>query len=155
MKEGILKGLKPFIIKYMALLMGICYLANPMHEQISSVFHEISHIFQYPENVIAHEEQNYVDHPKHQNGHHHLATSNHQHILIDLIDSVFNGSDEQNSDEETTPVLVKYDKHISSQYTILPKKFPQIISYNVFWIAQKSKKGFSNLPKEPPQKQSA
>ena len=136
----------------MALLMGICYLANPMHEQIGSVFHEISHVFQYPENVIAHDQQNHVKHLKHQDGHHHLATSDHQHILIDLINSVFDASDEQNPDGDTALVLVKCDKHISSQYIILPKKFPLFTTYNVFWMEQKAKKGFSNLPKEPPQK---
>lgn len=139
----------------MALFMGICYLANPMHEQISSIFHEISHVFQYPEALIAHEHQNYLAHPKHQEGHHLMATSDHHHTLIDLIDSFFNASDEQIPDEDTALILVKYDKHISSQYIILPKRFPLITSYHAFWIEQKAKKGFSNLPKEPPQNLSA
>lgn len=132
--------------------MGVCYLANPVHQQISSVFHEISHALESPETVLSHPQQKDHSHDAHEEGAHRLAANDHRHKLLDFMNSIFNASDEQNSDDETALILIKCDKHISSQQSILPKLFPLITSHYPFGMEQKVKKGFFNLPKEPPQR---
>lgn len=151
MKQKSEKGLKPFVLKYMALLMGICYLANPMHEQISGVFHEISHVLESPEAILSHVQQSEHGHGAHEDGEHRLASDDHQHDLLDFLDAIFSASDKQHPEDDVALILIKCDKHISSQHIILPKIFPLVTSHNSLMVAQKVKKGFLNLPKEPPQ----
>jgi len=153
------KGLKPFVLKYMALFMGICYLANPLHQQIGSVFHEISHVLESPEAIAAHANGGHHDyevhgHDNHKATEHGMASTDHQHDLLDLIDAIFDASDEQNPEDQTALILIKCDKHISSQHYILQDILPLSTSHNPFLVEQKVKKGFLNLPKEPPQRPS-
>lgn len=135
----------------MALLMGICYLANPMHQQIGTVFHEISHLLEAPEAILSHSQQADHDHGTHENGEHRLASTDHQHVLLDLMVSIFDASDEQNSDDDTALILIKWDKHISSQHIILPKIFSFNTAQNINAVEQKVKIGFLAHPEEPPQ----
>ncbi len=136
----------------MALLMGICYLTNPMHREIRTVFHEISHLLEAPETLLSHHSHSTGhDHDNHEDGEHTLVTANHQHTLLDVMDSIFDASDEQNTEDDTALVLIKCDKHISSQYVILPKTFPFITSQNTSALEQKVKIGYLVHPEEPPQ----
>lgn len=151
MNENLGKGLKPFILKYMALIMGICYLANPMHRQISSVFHEISHVLESPDAILTHPQQANHDHRTHKNGEHRLANTDHQHILLDLMDSILDASDDQHPEDDTALILIKCDKHIGSGLSTLPKKIPITTSQNTIAVEQKVKIGYLDHPEEPPQ----
>lgn len=153
------KGLKPFLIKNMALFMGICYLANPLHQQIGGLFHEISHVLQSPEAVASHPNGGHHDFEVHDHGNqkagvHRLASTDHHHDLLDLIDAIFDASDAQNPDGQTALILIKWDKHIGSQHYIPRHLFPLTTSNNPSMVERKVKKGFLNLPKEPPQRTS-
>lgn len=139
------KGLKPFFIKYMALLMGICYLATPFHKQIASVFHEISHLIEAPENIPGHpgpvagannhaeEWQSHTlvsgndhghdddyrvlasDDHGHGEEHHVLASDDHEHGILAVIVSIFDASEEHGTPDDSVPVPTKFDKHLASQ----------------------------------------
>ncbi len=136
----------------MALLMGICYLANPMHKQIRTVFHEISHLLEAPNILLSHQSHS-IDHNHdyHEDGEHTLVTADHQHTLLDLMDCIFEASDEQNTEDDTALILIKCDKHNSSRYIILPKTFPFTTSQNTNAVEQKVKIGYLDHPEEPPQ----
>ena len=157
MNEKLKKGLKPIVLKYMALLMGICYLANPVHNQIENVMHEISHVLQSPQNIVSHaiQGEHIHGHGFHQHGEHRLTKTEHQHKILDLIGTVFDASDSDNSENETPMTVTKCDKHISSQLVILPRIFSIITSHECFITILKVEKGFLNFPKEPPQLLSA
>lgn len=139
----------------MALLMGICYLANPMHRQISSVFHEISHVLESPEAILSHPHQADHNHGIHEDGEHHFAATDHQHGLLDLMDSIFDASDEQHPEDDTALPLTKCDKHIGSRHLILPELFPFTTSQNSIAGEQNVKRGYLSHPEEPPQRVSA
>jgi len=152
MSENSPKGLKPFAIKFMALCMGICYLANPMHEQIRTAFHEISHLLEAPKTPLSHHSHGTGhDYDDHEGGEHTMVTADHQHTLLDLMDSIFDASDEQNPEDDTVLLLIKCDKHISSQYVIQPKIVPLTTSQNTKAVEQKVKIGYLAHPEEPPQ----
>ncbi|MDT7827319.1 hypothetical protein RQM65_01410 [Pricia sp. S334] len=155
MKKETKKGSKPFLLKYMALLIGICYLANPMHRQISSVFHEISHVLESPETFLSHPHAADHDHGIHGDNEHRSVTTDHRHHLLDLIDSVFRASDEQHPGDDTALILIKWDNHIGSQRVILLKIVPLATSQNSIVIEQKVKTGYFTPPEEPPQSISA
>lgn len=143
----------------MALFMGICYLANPLHQQIGNVFHEISHVLESPEALASHPNSGHHDlevhdHANYKAGAHRLASTDHRHDLLDLIDAIFDASDAQNSDEQTVLILIKWDKHISSQHYVLRHLFPLTTSHNPSMVERKVKKGFLILPKEPPKRTS-
>lgn len=136
----------------MAMFMGICYLANPMHQQINSVFHEISHLLEAPNTLVSHQSDQMDNHHEyHEGGEHTLATADHRHTLLDLIDSIFDASDTQHPEDDTALILIKYDKHISSRYLILPKIFSFTTSQNTDAVEQKVKIGYLAHPEEPPQ----
>lgn len=137
--------------------MGICYLANPMHQQIRTVFHEISHLLKAPETLLSHPSHNTGyshstghGHDYHEDGEHTMVTADHQHTLLDLMDSIFDASDEQHPEEDTALLLIKCDKHISSRHVILPKSFPLITSQNTNAMEQKVKIGYLAHPEVPP-----
>ncbi len=132
------------------MLMGICYLANPLHDQIRTVFHEISHLLEAPDPLLPHHSHS-TGHGHNEDGEHILITTDHQHTLLDLMDSILGVSDEQNPHDDTALILIKWDKHISSQYAILPKTFPFTTSQNTKAVEQKVKFGYLAHPEEPPQ----
>lgn len=151
------KGLKPFAIKSMALLMGICYLANPLHEQIRTVFHGISHLVDAPGTILDHppfsnpHEHGLQEHGLHQSGEHRLASKDHEHTVLDLIDSLFDTSDKQDPENDTLLPILKWDKHITSSTYTLPHIHPIATSQKHLAMEQKVRKGYAALPDEPPQ----
>jgi len=152
MSENLGKGLKPFAIKFMALFIGICYLANPMQQQIRTVFHEIAHLLEAPEILLSHHTHSTAhSHDNHEEGEHALVTADHQHTLLDWMDSIFDASDDRHSEDDTVLLLIKCDKHLGSQGIILPKIVPLTSSQNSIAIAQKAKTGYLAPPEEPPQ----
>lgn len=140
----------------MALFIGICYLANPMQQQIRTVFHEIAHLLVAPETLLSHHSHSTAhSHDNHEEGEHTLVTADHQHTLLDLMDSIFDASDDRHSEDDTVLLLIKWDKHLDSQRIILPKTFPLTTSQNFLAMEQKVKIGYLSHPEEPPQVVSA
>lgn len=135
----------------MALLMGICYLANPLHQQIRTVFHEISHLVESPETLPTHHSHT-NDHNQgaHEHSEHHMVASDHRHTLLDLMDSLFDVSDEQNTEDDTVLTHIQWDKHISSPKYMLPQIIPIITSQDNLAVEQKVRIGYLALPDEPP-----
>ncbi len=130
MIEGFTKGLKPKLIKHMALLVSICYLVNPLQQQISMVLHEISHDLEFPHYVMSHETNLNTNSEIHLKHSHHVVTSDHEHNLIDFIDTLFQGLDESNPSNDSLFTEIKWDKHISSYGLKLPGNFKIIMANN-------------------------
>ena len=151
------KGLKPFVLKYMALFMGICYLTNPLHEQIRTVFHQISHIVESPGTILSHpSDLTNHKHSIHQDHeHHHVATDqvqHHEHKFLDLMQSLFGASDGEHPENDTLLPPIKWDKHISSQDFILPQPIVLSTTSRDYGAIEKNvRKGYLALLYEPPQ----
>ena len=119
MQSKLKKGLKPFFLNYLAMFIGICYLANPLQNQISTVFHEISHVLEIPDNLLSHEttlNHGTISHYYHE---HNNLDDNHRHTIIDFLDAIFDASGNNEPSEESLPIDIKFDKHITTRnYTI-------------------------------------
>lgn len=149
-KRNIIKGYKPIVIKYLALFIGVCYLANPLQSQVGSIFHEISHIFEAPDTPIGHstasDKQNVVHHYQE----HTHSDNQHEHTLIDMLNSIFNATDD-GSQEESVLVEVKFDKHISTDQYLIHKIYSKEKSFNFISKENNLIKGHFSILEEPPQ----
>lgn len=147
MPIGFKKGLKPLFIQRLALLVGICYLMNPLQQEIKSAFHTISHALEVPNSVIGHHSnsENDINH-----GHfeHETADIQHDHSFIDLLDSVFLASNESNDSDDS--ILVKIDKHLTVYQFQLLDNLAIVESSNYWSIKEKLKSGYFKNQKEPP-----
>ncbi|AYN68428.1 hypothetical protein D1013_14070 [Euzebyella marina] len=141
--------MKEQLVKYVALAIAVCYLANPMHEHITEFFHDTTHFFESPETIINHHSFD----KSHSHGvHEHVGHNNsHEHNLIGLLNSIFESSDEdQGHNHDSIMTFLKYDKHITASIDFLSFTLilitPPVFKSN----SDKIKKGF--LPKifEPP-----
>ena len=94
MRKGLSKGLKPKIIKHLALLMSCCYLLGPVQHHVTTILHEIAHGLEMPSSVLSHNSAGY-DEEVHQAHKHEIVTVDHDHELIDLVDTIFEASNER------------------------------------------------------------
>ena len=150
MQNGFLKGLKPQFIKSMALIMGVCYLMNPLQNQISNLLHTLSHELSQPASVLSHQQTTTENQKIHSNHDHDERGFDHEHKVLDLVNSIFEASDTDNDSDESQLVKVKYDKHISTHVLEMPVPWISRLNKNVncksyFVIATYLKKC-----KEPP-----
>ena len=140
--------------------MGICYLANPLHQQIRTVFHEISHWVESSETLSSqvshtagHDHGSHQEHdhnPHHHQEHHHQTSPDHQHALLDLMDTLFEASDEEHTENDTVLPLIQWDKHISIPDYSLPQTFPVITFQDTSTLEQKVRIGYGVLFDIPP-----
>ena len=152
MRKYSIEGLKPFLIKYLATFIGLCYLANPLHHQISTVFHEVSHIMEVPDNLISH--TTVSDHEKEAHHYHYEHTHSddkHEHELINLLDDIFDNSNDDSSSGESFLTYVKYDKHITADEYLLKNGYPEEKYFEFGSIQNNSIKGYPKVLDEPPQ----
>lgn len=147
-----IKGFKPFLIKHLALFISICYLANPLQSQVSILFHEISHLLEAPNVVVGHSTVSDHGHDTHQYQEHTFVDDNHEHMLIDFLNAIFNASnDGEGSPENSILTNIKIDKHITSDEYLVKKTY--LIEKDVDFISAENDvtKGHPRVLKEPPQ----
>ena len=149
MRKRFTKGLRPIFAKRLALLMGICYMMNPLYEPINFALHEISHLI---DSLNHHESLNSQSHYKsHNHKDHQLDTLQHEHTLVDIIYSIFETSNENNSNKDSILTEIKIDKHITT-YRYQFEKGVAIGITQKFWAPEeKSKAGYFKRLKRPPQ----
>ncbi|TMM53770.1 hypothetical protein FEE95_17885 [Maribacter algarum] len=151
MQKGFLKGLKPFLIKRLALLIGLCYLLNPMQKQISIIFHEVSHALEIPNYVMSHSPNSSYDHQSYDHIDYHVDDITHEHILVDFFDSVFKAFDENDGAEDSLFTQNKIDKHITTYQFHIQKHFTISVPEKFWFTQDKLESGHRKSLKEPPQ----
>ncbi|CAM3347353.1 hypothetical protein [Zobellia roscoffensis] len=137
------------LIKFMALVIACCYVFNPLHQQISSIFHEVSHVLEMPNTVMEHAPFSYED-DTHQSHNHRSTDSTHEHKIIKILDTIFDGPDSNNSPEDTLLTDFKFDKHITTNnflFNILPSVDSQ---ENFKTVDGNLKLGYYFILEEPP-----
>lgn len=145
------KGLKPFIIKYVAMLMGICYLINPLQEQIHILLHEITHALESPTQIISHESNLNFEHKSLNHFDPSANDIKHEHGIVDLINLVLDSSSEKNNPKESLLKEVIIDKHITINQFQLQKRFKIDIVSTFRMFKEKSKCGYFEKKIKPPQ----
>ncbi|GAA4882256.1 hypothetical protein GCM10023311_00410 [Flaviramulus aquimarinus] len=101
-----MKRIKIHIVKFVAIVISVIYMLMPIHKEVKSVLHSMSHYLQMPDMVLSHNQD--------QNLNYKTQTSNitfHQHKLIDLLDA-FIGNKTNNEDSNKAHIFnIKIDKH--------------------------------------------
>lgn len=151
MQKGFLKGLKPLFIKRLAMLIGICYLLNPLQKQISFVFHEISHAFEMPDYIMSHNSNSSYEHKVSEHLDSRIGDVNHDHEIVDFIDSAFAASNNHDGSEDSLLNEVKIDKHITSYQFQLQKHIDINISLKIWSPSEDSELVYLRQLEEPPQ----
>lgn len=149
MSKGFIKGLKPLFIQRLALLIGICYLMNPLQKQIKTIFHTISHAIEMPGSVMSHN-SHAINSEIDVHSDHETVVLKHDHKYIDLIDAVLFASNENNDNEDSILIEIKLDKHITAYQFQLFENL-KIAELHHFWMLKaKLKNGYLKKLKEPP-----
>lgn len=150
MKKTTLKGWKPHIIKQLAMLMAICYLLHPLHQQFKTVFHEITHALEAPSNFLKHgSDSKYSSMHRVQN--HKFAQSNHEHQLIEIWDTFFEKSSSKSS-LETFLKKLKIDKHLTINSHWVSTIFEKTTQNEFRTDPKKLRDGYGQKQPYPPQK---
>lgn len=150
MQTGLIKGLKPILIKRLAMFIGVCYLLNPLHDQLNDVLHVISHGIEIPDYIIEHPSPEVSEHHFDDHHQHKALSENHEHLLIKTIDFIFATSNDHEGSNEKVPGQLKIDKHITSfSYQQMPFFLHKIkhLFLNPFL---KIKEGYKKAKENPP-----
>lgn len=149
MKVNYRKGLKPWVMKYMALLIGVCYLANPFHQVIYTVFHDVSHIISLPNVTVSASKINQNGELSFYHEHDHLQA--HNHTTLNLMEALINPSEAL--DLESKKVLSTHliDKHISINTLLITKQFLTVFKGDDAKPVKKVIAGFLKIIDLPPQ----
>ena len=151
MPKGFTKGLKPLIIKQLALLIGICYLLNPLQNQINEVFHVVSHALETPNYIISHDSNTIYEHQSYEHSYHRFGDLDHDHLLVDFINSVLEASNDNEDSEDSILTQTTIDKHLNTYQFQIPACFNFDIPPKFWWPQEQYKLVDLNQLKEPPQ----
>ncbi|WP_394748818.1 hypothetical protein [Spongiimicrobium salis] len=134
MENKLQKGLKPFIIKNIAILIGICYLLQPLHQQIGEVLHTVSHHIDAPTSVLAHDHTDSTPLDMHAPDDHMTASVDHEHGFMDFIAELFESSDSDEHPGKTQKRDIKMSKHLLARFDlVLPQEILQKNKISVLW----------------------
>lgn len=146
-----LKEFRPILVKWIAVLMGICYLMAPLHQQIGTVLHSVSHFFEMPGHIMSHD--SFLDHDsfkKHKHMEHEIGGTDHDHGIIDFLDSIFKASNDEDDSQDALTTKIKIDKHYVETQYLGQKHFDLNQSNDFSEIVCKYSDGYSNELYDPP-----
>jgi len=133
------KGLKPWLFKSVAVLIGICYLLAPLRQELTELMHFLSHSFDQGigHHIMAAHSHNFKDYDWHDidpsgalshtseiqkhmdsneigfHSHSHPPNSKpHTHEVIDFMSMAFSASTPSHQDNDGMKVHTDLDKHL-------------------------------------------
>ena len=143
-----MKRCKIHIVKFIAIVISIIYVLMPIHKELKSALHSISHFLQMPDHLISHnqnENLNYeVKVP---------TILYHEHKILNLLDAFTDANTSANESNKPNLVDSIIDKHFySSKYSL-----PKLIETERLSVIDSYKENLNYLfyikIKEPPKKQ--
>lgn len=149
MRVNYRNGLKTWVMKYMALLIGLCYLANPCHQVIYTVFHEVSHIISPPDAKVSATKINQKG--KQNLNHEHDYLRAHKHNTLNLMAALINPSEALDLENKKLLNTHLIDKHISTNTLLIPKQFLTVFKGDDAKPVKKVIAGFLKIIDLPPQ----
>ncbi|WP_169720750.1 hypothetical protein [Arenibacter certesii] len=141
--------MKPFIFKYLAIIMGLCYLLNPVRQHFLPVFHSFSHQLELPNYLIPHSHlSNYQE--VHRN--HDTVTEDfpHEHAILETVNLLFSTQEDNKQSQDLFLFTIKLC--ILPSYTGVLKSKTRIVETNGNYNmnSKSSKKGFVTILIKPP-----
>lgn len=141
-------NIKTFLISNIALLISLCYVIHPLHQQLSNVWHAVSHSVEMPTYVLGHGNagQSYANQNVHETRDHN-AQSDHDHGILNFINAAFDSSESP----ETPISETKIDKHLVTVYA-LNRMYSNVLSVaNFYEIEEHVFRGHQGKMYQPPQ----
>ena len=146
------KGIKPFTIKAIIVIMSFLYILGPAHLEIKKFMHTIVHTFEMPNNLLSHQKRT-ADIQIHQQNEHKKEVIDHNHDIIDLVDKILKEVDKENTPKEGIVKSKKIDKH-KRTYEKDAQKKSNLVSFKskccFYQSKNKTCKGYLIGLKKPP-----
>ncbi|MEG3658595.1 hypothetical protein V5097_14385 [Arenibacter palladensis] len=116
------KGFKPALIKHIAIIMGICYLMNPIRQQLISLLYNVAHELEQPNYVLLHPTPSAI--PQVHATHLHVAIERfHEHAFLDFVSTFFSTFNEEDHARDSHFDSIPLDKHLIYKGNLIAK-FP-------------------------------
>lgn len=131
--------------------MGICYLLNPLHEEINILIHAVSHTLAAPAYVMTHDLDKTHENASYGHKDYPIDYVKQNNLLVDFIDSIFEVLDESNDTDESLITKTKIDKHISTYAFQSQKSFEPDVEEKCWVSEEKLESGYLRFLKKPPQ----
>tara|TARA_R110002049_G_scaffold309289_2_gene520262 strand:- start:45746 stop:46192 length:447 start_codon:yes stop_codon:yes gene_type:complete len=118
-----MENLKTHIIKLFALAIGMIYLLMPIHKEVKSVLHSLSHSIENLNFSIHHDHAHTHQHENLKKEFSEATVLHHKHKIINILDYLTEASDHHKESKNSKILDVEFDKHFhSSNYSAI--KFP-------------------------------
>jgi len=144
------KGSKPSISKAIIILMSLLYVLSPMRVEVSKLLHSIVHALEMPDVILTHSQKTDTK-PIHKSILHKNSIDEHNHEIIDFVDSVLAGATPENESSDLYITSHKIDKHIVIEVDYEQNKATLFMPKNNFIEKEKKLyKGYLSGFKEPP-----
>ena len=170
------KGLRPWLVRSVAVFMGICYLMAPLQQEVTELMHFLSHRLHQGlgHHSIASHTHDFHDHDRQDkaqdgtstysteahehkgaieiglNGHSHPHNSeSHSHEVIDFVNMAFSASIPDHQDNKKMEVQSDYDKHLVVAMYITYQPIPTFEKTHFSNIKENTSKGI-HYPSVPP-----
>ena len=139
------------LVKRLALGIAVLYLLSPFQQHISTVLHTLSHSLSSPEYVMTHFDKNAKEElAAHQFGDHKTTAIIHEHLIVDLVQTLLEGNSEQGQQSDPVQQTKTLDKHLVN-YTYSLKCSAMLFQRsNSYALQQAVCLGYSDLWLEPP-----
>jgi len=144
-------SIKSRVIAFMALVISLCYVLGPIPLKLGDVFHVISHELEAPKNILQHNfDVHNTPQEKDKEAIKYDKTIAHQHEILEILDTVFNGETSKDPVNKSNYLELKIDKHFfSARYTI-PQKYSSRSPYIFTKKTLKVQRGYPDMPLKPP-----
>ncbi len=151
MEKGLVLKFGTSTAKRLALLMGICYLINPLQRPLNFILHEAVTIFESPNGVLGHEVASAAKGSieRHEQGHRTMEIRQ-AHNFVDLVSSLFEASEENEPPGDPYPETLKIDKHLTTLVVSVENNISLIRSYDHNGHENKVRNGHLQKLKKPP-----
>ncbi len=145
MKKGLTNGLKPKIIKYVAILISMCYVLSPIQKQVSTLMHFVSHQLEMPHYVLNHENESEKKNHKHK-----INIVEHEHSFIDIVTTFLKHSCDGDSDNSNLN-KGEWDKHFNETNFYLSINTVLVSKKTFGFTENNNTKEFFKKRNKPPQ----
>jgi hypothetical protein len=131
------------IVKFSAVVISLIYILIPLHNELKSALHGMSHYLEMPDVVLSHNQNENLNYKTSTN-------SFHGHKIIDLLDYLAEATNNNEDSNKANLVDNKIDKHFySSKYKVLKLGFTKSTLVFDNYI-EKLKEGFYEKIIDPP-----
>lgn len=141
-----MKNIKTHIIKFIAIVISITYLVMPIHKEVKSTLHSISHFLEIPKNILSHDKKDNLNYKT-------ASTfTYHEHKILDILDSFSKANTSDSDSNQQRIVISKIDKHYYTPKYKVSYFIETQLSRVIDCYKEKEKALFYKKIKIPPQK---